>query len=189
MLMKGYRGWLLLAGLAVLGLMAVVPANADTAKLSMAEARAAALEKEEGKVVDVEKYKADDDEILVFYIEKEDGKVMKVEVGRQAAKVLKSQLDYIKADTPLPEGSIKLTQAREIAKSHVARLSGMPDRPVALGAKLTLHADKPVYYFKVSVGKTTYDVKVAPEDGKVVSAVNKQTGAELKEPSSAPVKP
>lgn len=172
----GFGRFLILTGFIMTQALIGTPSLAASTKLSMTEAKAAALEKEEGKVVDIEKFRTNEDEVLVFFIEKADGKVMKVEVGRGAGKVLNSQLDYIKTDTPLPEGSIKQSQAREIAKSHALGLGGMSDRAVIVGAKLNLYGDKPVYHFKVSVGKVIYDVKVAPEDGKVLSAVKQEAG-------------
>ncbi|MCM2343877.1 MAG: PepSY domain-containing protein [Alphaproteobacteria bacterium] len=180
--------FILLAGLVVLQAVIFIPAYAASEKLSMAAARAMALEKEDGRVIDYKSIKTAEDEVLAFFIKKEDGKVMRVEVGRQSGKVLTSKLDYIPANTPLPQGAIKQSQARDIAKNHVTGIAGTQERAVIVGSKLNLRNDKPVYHFEVSIGKVVYDVQIAPEDGKVLWA-EKQTAGQSVEEKPSPASP
>lgn len=184
--------FLLLAGLMVFQVTTLTPAQAAAAKLSMAEARAIALEKEEGRVIDFKSHKTPEDEVLAFFIKKDDGKVMRVEVGRVSGKFLGSKLDYIPANTPLPQGAIKQSQARDIAKNHVVGLAGAQERAVIVGSKLNLRNDKPVYHFEVSIGKVVYDVHVAPEDGKILWAEKQgasQSASQSVEEKPKPVSP
>ncbi len=137
--------------------------------LTFEEARAMALEKVPGVIVDRERSIHNGAVVFEFDIRQENGAVMEIEIDSVTREILELEVDTIATGSSLPEPATEEDTAREIAIKHIEDTTSGLRAVEILESKYTIKDRMLVYVFKMRRGIDLYELVLDANSGKVVS--------------------
>lgn len=160
-----FRRFYLVTALAVL----TVPAYAQK-PLTADEARAIALEKVPGTVVDTERSIHNGAVVYEFDIRQENGTVMDIEIDSVTREILELKVDGMGTGGILPEPGIEEDVALEKAIKHIEDTTSGLRSVDKVKAEYKIVGGAIAYVFRLRRGITSYDVVVDANSGRIISS-------------------
>lgn len=143
------------------------PAQAD-GPLSFEEARAMALEKVPGTIVDTERSIHNGAVVYEFDIRQENGTVMDIEIDSVTKQVLQLRVDEVGTGGVLPEPGVTEEQALKSAIDYVNDNTSGLRRVDVNNSEYTIKNGQIVFIFKLQRGISKYEVTVNARTGEVI---------------------